>query len=162
MSIELPPRGSRGSQPPSGGLRRLLQPVLALNVALVPLLGDRIRPNGGHLCVLRTLGARSGLPRRTPLLCFDAPGGGWLIIASYGGAAANPQWLRNIAKRPDAVWLRIGRQETRVRAETLQGAARDEAWQRIVAQSRNYAGYQTKTDRVIPLVRLTPAAAGTS
>ncbi len=159
MSIELPPRGSRGSRPPSGGLLRLVRPVLALNVALVPLLGDRIRPNGGHLCVLRTLGARTGLPRKTPLLCFDDPGGGWLLIASYGGAASNPQWLRNISRQPDSVWLQIGRRETRVRADTLQGAEREAAWQRITTQSPNYAGYQTKTDRVIPIVRLIPAAA---
>jgi deazaflavin-dependent oxidoreductase (nitroreductase family) len=157
MAINLPPNGSRGTAPPAF-LRPLLRPLFALNVALVPLLGDRIRPGGSHLCVLRTLGVRTGLPRQTPLGCFDDPSGGWLVIGSFGGSARHPQWLRNLAKRPNDVWLQIGKRRTKVRATLLEGEERDATWKRIITASPNYAGYQRKTDRAIPIIRLTPQA----
>jgi deazaflavin-dependent oxidoreductase (nitroreductase family) len=114
---------------------------------------------GGHVLMLTTVGARSGQQRRCTLGYFPDGDNGWLIIGSAGGAAKNPAWMYNLARHPDQVWVDIGNRKVRVTPETLTGEARAQAWQRVVAKAPNYGTYETKTDRQIPVVRLTPAAA---
>jgi len=115
---------------------------------------------GGHLLMLTTVGARSGEPRRSTLGYFpDANGNAWIIIGSAGGAAKNPAWVHNLAKNPDQVWVEIGNRKIKVKPEILKGQERAQAWQRVVAQAPNYGSYETKTDREIPVVRLSPFAA---
>ena len=80
-----------------------------------------------------------------------------MIVGSANGAARHPAWLYNLAKHPDQVWIEIGKQKIRVRPETLKGEERAAMWRRIVQAAPNYASYETKTDREIPLVRLRPA-----
>ena len=105
---------------------------------------------------LTTVGARSGLPRTVPLGWFPDGENRWLVVASTGGAARHPDWYVNMAKNPDQVWIQLGKRRVRVRPESLRGAEREEAWQRVVAATPTYGDYQKKTDRVIPVVRLTP------
>jgi deazaflavin-dependent oxidoreductase (nitroreductase family) len=112
--------------------------------------------------LLHTTGARSG-ERRTALLGFlpDGPGG-WLVIASLAGAARTPSWLYNLAKYPRAtVELGDGR-HVPVVARTLEGDELDSAWIRIAREAPEYAAYLSKTDRVIPVLRLEEAAAGSA
>ena len=78
-------------------------------------------------------------------------------VASYGGTAQHPAWYVNMAKNPDQVWITVGGRKIHVRPESLKGAERAEAWSRIVAKAPGYAGYATKTDREIPVVRLRAA-----
>jgi deazaflavin-dependent oxidoreductase (nitroreductase family) len=61
-----------------------------------------------------------------------------------------------LAKHPDNVWIEVGDHKLRVTPELLEGEQRAAAWQRVVAEAPNYAAYPTKTDRQIPLVRLSP------
>jgi len=111
---------------------------------------------GMDLLYLTTIGAKTGQKRLTPLGRFP-DGGSWLVVASLAGSAHNPSWYHNIAAHPDQVWIEVAGQRLRVTAEQLEGQRREEAWQRIVARQPRYAGYQRKTDRVLPIIRLSPA-----
>ena len=158
MSIEVTPRGTRGIEPP-----RLPRPVMTAMIGLGLLahriLGDRMRIMGRPLLLLETVGARSGQTRTAMLGWFpDKTDQGWLVVASYAGAARHPAWFLNLSKNPDRVWVEIGKRRVKVQPESLRGADRAEAWQRIVSLSPGYGRYQQKTDREIPIVRLRPAS----
>lgn len=115
--------------------------------------------NGGRVLMLTTVGARSGQQRRSTLGYFPDGANGWIIIGSAGGAAKHPAWIYNLARHPDQVWVEIGNQKIKVTPETLNGEARAQAWQRVVAAAPGYGSYESKTDREIPIIRLSPAAA---
>ena len=150
MSVEIPPRGTRGVRVP-----RLPGPVLRLlNGLMFRLYRDR-RFRGAHLLSLTTLGARSGQPRRATVACFAEGDDAWLIVASAGGTATHPAWFFNLAKRPDQAWVEVGRRTLKVKAETLKGDERARAWRRITAEAPGFAAYETSTDREIPVIRLT-------
>jgi len=155
MSVELTPRGTRGTEPPK--IPGFLMSALLLMVVLAyRMLGDRLRVWGHSLVLLTTVGARTGKMRRTMLVRFP-DGNGWLVVASFGGSARHPAWMLNIAKNPDKVWIEIKGQKIHVRPETLMGEERDAALTRIIAEAPGYGAYREKTDREIPVVRLTPA-----
>ena len=151
MSIEKLPGGTRGAQPPPSLLTRLTTPLM---VWIHRRSGDRFA--GMDLLYLTTVGARSGALRTTPVARFDDGAGGWVIVASAGGAAQHPGWYHNIAAHPDEVNVEVDGTKHHVRVEQLEGVARSEAWARIVEQSPRFEGYTTKTDRQLPLLRLTP------
>jgi deazaflavin-dependent oxidoreductase (nitroreductase family) len=110
---------------------------------------------GMDLLYLTTVGAKTGEKRLTPLARFPDGEGHWLVVASLAGAARNPGWYHNIAAHPE-VWIEVAGRQLRVNAEQLEGERRKEAWQRIVASQPRYAGYQQKTDRILPIIRLSP------
>ena len=131
---------------------------LALGVLIFRLLGGRMRVKGRPLLMLTTVGAKSGQLRRTTLGWFpdeDDRHDSWLVVASNGGAAQHPLWYVNLAKHPEHASIAIGQRTFRVRAESLRGDARERAWDRVVSLSPGYGDYQDKTDRQIPIVRLT-------
>jgi len=133
-----------------GGLRIL--------VGAFRLSGGRMKMGGVPLLVLTTVGARSGHTRKVPLTWFPdnpAVADRWLVVASLSGAANHPSWFFNLAHNPDKVWIEVGRRTVKVRPETLTGADRAEAYRRVVAAYPGYGGYEQKTDRLIPVVRLT-------
>jgi deazaflavin-dependent oxidoreductase (nitroreductase family) len=152
MSVEVPRGGTRGgSFPAPAAMMRFVNPLI------FRIFRNR-GFNGGRLLMLTSVGARSGEPRQSTLGYFPDGANGWLIIGSAGGAAKHPAWMYNLAKNPDKVWVQIGNQKIKVTPQSLKGEERAQAWQRIVAQSPGYAAYETKTDREIPVVRLSPAA----
>ena len=110
---------------------------------------------GMDVLVLGTLGAKTGQRRETLLGSFPDGDGAWLVVASAAGAAKNPAWYHNLAAHPDQVDVEIDGKKVKVTAAPLTGADRDAAWQRIVAAQPRYGGYETKTDREIPIIRLT-------
>lgn len=119
----------------------------------------RNRPfQGARLLSLSTVGAKSGRERRSTVACFPDRDGAWLIVGSAGGAATHPAWFHNLASHPDEVWAEVGSQRLKVRPETLAGPEREQAWQKIIAQAPSFADYTTKTDRELPIVRLTPVS----
>jgi deazaflavin-dependent oxidoreductase (nitroreductase family) len=109
---------------------------------------------GMDLLYLTTVGAKSGEKRRNPVARFE-DGDGWLIVASLAGAAQNPAWYHNLVAHPDQVWAEVGGTTHRVVPEQLDGPGREEPWKRITAEQPRYADYQSKTDRVLPVIRLT-------
>ena len=109
---------------------------------------------GFPVVLLTTRGAKSNQERTTPLGGFEEGANAWLVVASLAGAARHPAWFLNMAAHPDDIWLQVGRERFKVRAETLDGEDRVEALHRIAAISARYGRYQEKTDREIPVVRL--------
>jgi deazaflavin-dependent oxidoreductase (nitroreductase family) len=112
------------------------------------------RGMGMDMLVLTTTGARSGQRRETLLGVFPDGDGAWLIIASAAGSVANPAWYHNIAAHPDQVEIELGGKKVKVTATQLEDADREDAWRKITSAQPRYAGYATKTDRVIPVLRL--------
>ncbi len=157
MSVELTPNGTHGV-----GMDRLPRPLVkamfGAGFAFYRLLGSRTRVMGADLLVLTTVGARTGKVRKTLLGWFPDGDNSWLVVASFGGSANHPAWYINMARNPDRVWIEVEKRRLKVQAESLKGTEREEAWGRIVSRSPGYAGYQKKTDRQIPVVRLRPAA----
>ncbi len=128
-------------------------------------MARRIRSKGGgkvldfNALVLTTVGRKTGTERTSPVGWFPGPDGSWLIVASAGGAAGNPAWYYNIAAHPDQVQIEVEGRKVAVVAEQLHGEARAEAWQQIIAAAPRFAQYQQKTDRELPVIRLTPRSA---
>jgi len=146
MSIDLTPKGTFGS--------RWLKAPRSLQKAFFSVFTIFVRLRGIGVLTLTTVGARTGRIHRVDLSYFPEGQNAWLIVASKGGSATHPAWYYNLAKNPDRIWVRIGKRRVRVRGESLQGEERDEAFRRIAARVPAYAGYQKKTDRVIPVIRL--------
>jgi deazaflavin-dependent oxidoreductase (nitroreductase family) len=107
------------------------------------------------LLLLTTTGRKSGLERTSPLGWVSDGNGGWLIAASANGAAGNPAWYHNLAAAPDKARIEVGGATIPVSAEQLHGAERDAAWQALTAGIPRFGRYAQKTDREIPVIRLT-------
>ena len=131
-----------------------MKAMMGLMPGLYRLLNGR---GMGATLILTTVGAKSGQKRDAHLTAFPS-GDGWLVVASKGGAAAHPAWYINMARHPDEVWVQVGSRRARVKPASLKGADRAEAWKRIVSKYSNYGEYEKKTDREIPVIRLTPVA----
>ena len=104
--------------------------------------------------VLWTLGARSGKIRKTPLMRVEHDGQ-YAVVASLGGAPQHPVWYHNLLAHP-LVELQDGPVRRDYTAREVTGEERDRWWQRAVEAWPDYAAYQQKTERVIPVVVLTP------
>lgn len=143
--------GTRGGKVPSGRLVR----------AINKLAARRLRRKGGSFMgfralVLTTIGAKTGAERTTPVGYFADEDGSWLIVASANGAVGNPSWYYNIGAHPDKVRAQVDGRTVAVAPEQLRGPEREAVWQRITAAAPRFAQYQEKTDRELPIIRLTP------
>jgi deazaflavin-dependent oxidoreductase (nitroreductase family) len=160
MPIERTPNGTRGTAMVGTSLlRKVFEPLAKRQVGAYRRTGgtDRMsRMMKFPVVLLTTKGATSGAERIAPLGGFQDGDNAWLIVASNGGSRAHPSWLNNMIKHPDDIWLEVGKRRMKVDAEALTGAAREEAYGRIAAAAPNYGEYPKKTDRVIPIIRLTP------
>ncbi|MER5752400.1 nitroreductase family deazaflavin-dependent oxidoreductase [Streptomyces sp. NPDC002088] len=104
--------------------------------------------------ILTSTGARSGLPRRTPLACMPEDGGrGWLLIGSNFGRSGHPSWTHNLLAHPDAEVSWKG-EDLPVTARLLEGEERAAAWQSALAFWPPYATYQARVEREIRLFRI--------
>jgi deazaflavin-dependent oxidoreductase (nitroreductase family) len=112
------------------------------------------RMGGQNALLLTTIGRKTGQERTTPVGWFPGENDTWLIVASAAGAAANPAWYYNLVAAPDRVRIELAGRLIDVRAEQLLGAERAKAWQAICASAPRFAQYETKTDREIPVIRL--------
>ena len=158
MSVKLTPRGSRGAEFFSKMPRWLMPIFTALNVGMFRLFGRRMRIQGRPLLLLTTFGAKSGRRRQSTLAWFDDEPprpDAWLIVASAGGAATHPAWYVNLARRPADVSIDVAGARVAVEPRSLEGEERERAWTRVVALAPGYGPYAVKTDREIPIVRLT-------
>ena len=108
--------------------------------------------------LLTTLGRRSGVGRRTALI-YGRDGDDYVIVASKGGSATHPLWYENLVAVPE-VTLQVGPEIFECTAvtygeDTENLVHRQKIWDVMVAIWPDFANYQTKTDRRIPLVKLT-------
>ncbi|MDG3012715.1 nitroreductase family deazaflavin-dependent oxidoreductase [Rhodococcus sp. D2-41] len=105
--------------------------------------------NGKPIIVLTTVGAKSGKLRKAPLMRVEHDGV-YAVVASLGGAPTNPVWYHNIVANPQ-VQLQDGAEKHDYTAHEATGTERDQWWERAVAAWPDYAEYQRKTDRQIPV-----------
>ena len=111
---------------------------------------------GVPVVVLTSLGAKSGKVRKTPLMRVEHQGA-YAVVASQGGAPKHPTWYYNLVRHPQ-VELQDGAVRRDMTARRVEGAERELWWSRAVEVWPDYAEDQTKTDRVIPVFVLEPAA----
>ncbi|OZM71737.1 nitroreductase family deazaflavin-dependent oxidoreductase [Amycolatopsis antarctica] len=122
---------------------------------------DEFRANGGEvggmfanapLILVHHFGAKSGTERIAPLV-YLAEGERLFVFASKGGSPENPAWYHNLLAHPE-VTVEVGEDTFPVRATVLDGAERDRVYTRQAAAQPQFAEYQEKTDRLIPVVEL--------
>ena len=114
-----------------------------------------LRTGGGlHAFVVETRGAKSRRLRRAILGYLEDGPDAWLIIGSKGGAPTNPAWVHNLESNPDATVVLGDGTRVPVRAERLEGAEEERAWERIASDAPEYVTYRSRTDRPIPVIRL--------
>jgi deazaflavin-dependent oxidoreductase (nitroreductase family) len=108
---------------------------------------------GKDLMILTTTGAKTGQPR-IAIVTYSRDGDAYVVAGSKGGAPQDPHWFDNLRLNPDATAEAEGK-TFKVRATVAKGKDRDQLWERHVAQWPEFGEYPRKTDRVIPMARLT-------
>lgn len=106
----------------------------------------------GQLLLLTTTGAKSGKARTNPL-AYTRDGDRLVVIASKGGAPTHPDWYHNLVAHPEAT-VELGGETFPVRAVFPQGEERTRLYDQMAARMPNFAEYQRKTTRQIPVVVL--------
>jgi len=109
---------------------------------------------GKPVILLTTIGAKTGKVRKTPLMRVEH-GGEYAVVASLGGAPKHPVWYFNIKTNP-RVELQDGTETRDYEAREVVGDEKAIWWERAVEAWPDYAEYQRKTDRQIPVFVLTP------
>lgn len=109
---------------------------------------------GVPIILLTSVGAKSGKLRKTPLMRVDY-NGEYAVVASKAGAPEHPVWYHNLKKHPH-VELQDGPVRKDYTAREVTGDEKAAWWERAVAVWPDYANYQAKTDRAIPVFVLTP------
>jgi deazaflavin-dependent oxidoreductase (nitroreductase family) len=105
--------------------------------------------------VYTTRGAKSGKIRKNPLMRVEHDGV-YAMVASQGGAPKHPTWYFNVTAHPDEVTVQDGDRVMDGVAREVTGEEKAVWWERAVAAYPDYADYQTKTDREIPVVLVEP------
>ena len=104
---------------------------------------------------LTTVGRKSGQRRSTMLTSPLVEGDNVVLVASFGGDDRNPAWFGNLVANPDVEVVMNG-SNRKMRARVAEGVERTRMWEELTAKHANYAGYQRKTSRQIPVVVLEP------
>ena len=124
---------------------RNLQRASAGRVSVLTIAG---LPN----LTLTVVGRRSGIPRSTPLLCVPHDEG-WLIAGSYFGGPDVPLWVGNL-RAAGSARIDFGGEHVEVEAREVEGAERTRLWQVMQQTWPNFAKYEARTDRLIPVFEL--------
>ncbi len=112
--------------------------------------------NGATCLVLTTTGRKTGQPRKFALI-YAQDGDNYVVVASKGGAPAHPGWYLNVSAHPE-VDVQVLDRKFRARASTATGDERTRLWGVVNEVWSNYAVYERRTDREIPVVVLEPVA----
>jgi F420H(2)-dependent quinone reductase len=135
----------------------VLNRVFAAHSAIYRLtdgrIGQRI-PGLPRFLLLDHVGAKSGTKRTSPLIYVE-DGENVVVVASKGGFPKNPAWFHNLKANPDTT-VQIGREKRAVRARVAGEEERERLWPKAVDAYGDYATYQRRTERKIPLVVLEP------
>ena len=106
---------------------------------------------------LTTIGRKSGQPRSVMLTAPVVEGDTLVIVASRGGDDTHPAWFLNLRGNPEVEVSLQGKPKVKMVARVADADERARLWPQVTADHKNYAGYQSKTSREIPLVLLDPA-----
>ena len=115
---------------------------------------NTLRGGDDPIVVITSVGAKSGNLRKNPVMRVERDGI-YVAIASKGGADDQPEWYHNFVAHPE-VELQDGAVKKTYRVELVEGEERADLWQLAVDTWSTYAEYQKKTDRQIPVFKLTP------
>lgn len=126
----------------------------SLHTALFKLTGGRVgsRLVDNDMMLLTTVGSRTGREHTVPLLYLEHDGG-LVVVASYGGRPDHPQWFKNLLSHPQGR-AQLGRESFPVDSSVASDEERALLWPRVIDAYEGYEIYQSRTDRVIPLVIL--------
>lgn len=111
---------------------------------------------GAPVALLHTKGAKSGRERVNPIMYLDLDGHRF-VFASKAGADTNPDWYHNLVANPD-VTVEVGADTYAAKAAPVVGGERDKVYAEQARRYPGFAEYQQKTERIIPVVELTPAS----
>ncbi len=132
-------------------------PLLTVHQWLYEATDGRVGASlgGRPMLLLRTVGRRTREPRTAALL-YVRDGDAYVVVASKGGAPQNPGWFHNITANPE-VEIQVGRERVPVLARVAEGEERSRLWDRADEVNQGqYADYQSRTTRSIPVVVLEP------
>jgi len=113
---------------------------------------------GTPLLLLHHVGAKSGKSRINPL-AYQSDGGRYVVFASKGGAPTNPDWYHNLRAQPD-VMIEVGTETIDVVASEATGEERERLFRAQADRVPQFAEYEKQTERVIPVIVLTPRKTG--
>ncbi len=109
---------------------------------------------GAPLLLLHHVGARTGTARVNPLM-YQAVDGGYAVFASKGGADSNPDWFYNLAANPQ-ITIELGTDVIAVTARVAEGEERERIWEHQKQDRPQFADYERRTTRDIPVIVLEP------
>jgi deazaflavin-dependent oxidoreductase (nitroreductase family) len=135
-----------------------LKAMNAIHRTLMKLSGGKLGWNALNMPVieLTTVGRKSGQPRTVMLTSPLQEGSTIVVVASRGGDDTHPAWFLNLRDDPQVEVAMMGEGKRRMHARVATPEERARLWPLVTADHKNYAGYQTKTAREIPLVLLEP------
>jgi deazaflavin-dependent oxidoreductase (nitroreductase family) len=135
-----------------------LKTMNAVHRCLLKISGGRVGWRASNMPVLEltTTGRKSGKRRSVMLTSPLQEGTTLVVVASRGGDDQHPAWFLNLRDNPDVEVALQGQPARPMRARIATAEERARMWPRIAEEHKNYAGYQTKTQREIPLVLLEP------
>jgi deazaflavin-dependent oxidoreductase (nitroreductase family) len=116
---------------------------------------NTLRDTGIPIIVVTMIGRTSGKVRKIGLMRVEHDGE-YALVASVGGAPKHPDWYLNLLADPENVTIQDGPEPFPVRVREVHGDEKAAWWERAVAVFPNYADYQAKTDREIPVLVATP------
>jgi deazaflavin-dependent oxidoreductase (nitroreductase family) len=138
----------------------VLKAMNGVHRAILKTTGGRFGWQAGNMPVLEltTTGRKSGRPRSVMLTSPHREGSTIVVVASRGGDDTHPAWFLNLRDNPDVEVAYKGAAREPMRARVATPDERARLWPLITADYKNYAQYQTKTTREIPLVMLEPVS----
>jgi len=107
---------------------------------------------GLPMCLITTIGRKSGLPRTLPLACFP-DGNDIIVVASNGGQNHDPAWWLNLKEQPETE-VQLGREHRQMTASRATAEEHARLWPWLMQQNPAYASYRKRTLREIPIVIL--------
>jgi deazaflavin-dependent oxidoreductase (nitroreductase family) len=136
----------------------VLKAMNAAHRSMLRLTGNRLGASFGGMpsLELTTIGRRSGRRRSVMLTSPLRDGQSYVVVASRGGDDVHPAWFLNLRENPEVEVRLVGQPPQRMHARVATPEERARMWPVIAAKYRNYAGYQRRTEREIPLVLLQP------
>lgn len=137
-----------------------LKAMNAIHRAILALSFGKVGWTGAGMPVLEltTTGRKSGEKRAVMLTSPYQEGDRIVIVASRGGDDAHPAWFLNLRDNPDVDVAYKGEPKRAMKAHVADAGERARLWPLVIKDHKNYADYQTKTEREIPLVVLEPVA----
>lgn len=138
----------------------ILKTMNRVHRTILKVSGNRLLGSAGGMPVLEltTTGRKSGQPRAVMLTAPLREGAAYVVVASRGGDDIHPAWYLNLVTNPAVEVALPGQPKEPMHARVANTEERARMWPQIAGKYKNYAGYQRKTEREIPLVLLEPIA----